>query len=174
MVQSRLGDWMHIGFTGTRRGMTAAQEAVLRTILASFGAAVLHHGDCIGADAQAHDVATSLGLEVVVHPPDIDTQRAWKTASMMREPKPYLVRNKDIVRQTEMLIAASAEAEEQHRSGTWSTVRYARRSGRAIYVIGPDGTVALPEPGQLGQPGMAGAGGTAGDAAVPAGRGRPK
>ena len=29
----------------------------------------LNHGDCVGADALAHDFAIELGLKVIVHPP---------------------------------------------------------------------------------------------------------
>jgi hypothetical protein len=123
---------MRIGFTGTRQGMTVAQAHALRDILASHGPVTLHHGDCIGADAQAHDIAVELGRAVVIHPPVIGgrDQRAWKTAPDVREAKPYLKRNKDIVRETELLIATPAEASEQHRSGTWSTSRCRRTRGQ--------------------------------------------
>ena len=40
-----------------------------------------------------------------------------------------------------MMIAAPSEAEEQRRSGTWSTVRFARKQGKPVFVISPDGTV---------------------------------
>jgi hypothetical protein len=132
---------MRIGFTGTRRGMTAEQECALRALLTSHAGAILHHGDCIGADAQAHDVAVSLGWDVVIHPPLVEAQSAWRTTADVRKPRPYLERNKDIVRDTDLLIAAPAEASEQHRSGTWSTVRFARKQRRPIWIIQPDGTV---------------------------------
>ena len=132
---------MRIGFTGTRQGMTGEQARALRDLLTAHPGAVLHHGDCVGADEQAHHIAVSLGCSVVIHPPLVDKQRAFKSALRIRTPKPYLVRNKDIVRETELLVATPAEASEQHRSGTWSTVRFARRQGRAICIIQPDGTV---------------------------------
>lgn len=69
------------------------------------------------------------------------THGAHKTADEERAPKPYLVRNRDIVEETELLIAAPAKAVEHLQSGTWSTVRYARRFGRPISIIRPDGTV---------------------------------
>lgn len=97
----------------------------MRDLLASYAAAILHHGDAIGADAEAHDIAIGLGCAIVVHPPAVETQRAFKAAAEIRAAKPYLVRNKDIVRETALLIAAPAEPVEQLRSGTWSTVRYA-------------------------------------------------
>jgi bifunctional non-homologous end joining protein LigD len=34
-----------------------------------------------------------------------------------------------------------AEPEEQLRSGTWSTVRFAKKQGKPVFVILPDGTV---------------------------------
>jgi hypothetical protein len=77
----------------------------------------------------------------VIHPAFIADQRAFKSAQDIRKPKPPLVRNKVIVRETELLIAAPAEAMEHHRSGTWSTVRHARKLGRAICIIRPDGTL---------------------------------
>jgi hypothetical protein len=131
---------MKIGFTGTRRGMTDAQIAALRSLLLS-SSGEFHHGDCIGADAQAHDVAVALGFEPVIHPPINPAKRAYKCAQSAHvcEPKEYLARNKDIVRSTEMLIAAPAEDTEQQRSGTWSTVRFARKLGRKIWIILPNG-----------------------------------
>ena len=112
---------MRIGFTGTRQGMTREQERTLRDLLASHRGAVLHHGDCVGADEQAHDIAVSLGCGIVIHPPLLEAQRAFKPAPQIRAPKPYLVRNKDIVRETDLLVAAPKEALEQHRSGTPAT-----------------------------------------------------
>jgi hypothetical protein len=128
---------MRIGFTGTRRGMTKRQKIALSDLLSSYAATILHHGDAIGADAEAHEIAVGLGCAIVIHPPAVETQRAFKAATEIRAAKPYLVRNKDIVRETALLIAAPAESVEQLRSGTWSTVRYARRLGRQIRLLTP-------------------------------------
>ena len=95
----------------------------------------------MGVDEQAYDIARALGRAVVIHPASLPNQRAFKSAQDIRQPKPPLVRNKVIVRETGLLIAAPAQAIEQHRSGTWSTVRYARKMGRAICIIRPDGTL---------------------------------
>jgi hypothetical protein len=128
---------MKIGFTGTRQGMTPAQRESLRSLL--DGAGELHHGDCVGADAEAHELARELGMEVVIHPPKADTMRAWKPSDHICEPKAFLARNRDIVRDTEMLIATPSHETEQQHSGTWSTVRFARKLGRQVLVILPDG-----------------------------------
>jgi hypothetical protein len=131
----------HIGFAGTRLGMTSDQMGALREVLAPLRQAVLHHGDAIGADAEAHDIALTLGWKAVIHPPINETWRAHKVASEERPAKPYLVRNRDIVDETELLVAAPAKAAEHLQSGTWATVRYARRLGRPVLVVLPDGKI---------------------------------
>ncbi len=56
------------------------------------------------------------------------------------ESKPYLERNRDIVDASEVLIACPSTREEVMRSGTWATVRYARKKGMKITLIFRDGT----------------------------------
>ena len=57
------------GFTGTQHGMTDAQKATLRDFLAA-GSGEFHHGDCIGADSEAHDIADECGYSIVSAPAD--------------------------------------------------------------------------------------------------------
>lgn len=130
------------GFSGTQLGMTEKQTAFLRTFLMG-GGGEFHHGDCIGADAQAHDIAVECGYCPVLHPPTNYSKRAWKEVPkhLMRPERSYLDRNRDIVDETIALIAAPAEMEEQPRGGTWYTVRYARKLGRSMVLVYPDGTV---------------------------------
>ncbi len=92
--------------------MTARQKSALRDLLASHDGAILHHGDAIGADTEAHDIAVALGCTIVIHPPTIERQRAFRSAAEIRAPRRYLDRNKDIVRDTKLLVAAPAEAIE--------------------------------------------------------------
>jgi hypothetical protein len=127
-----------VGFTGTRRGMTAYQKAKLRELLEESGCIRFHHGDCLGADAEAHDIAADLGLRTIVHPPDITTYRAWCKGTVVRPERPYLTRNRDIVLECDVLFAAPAQALEIQRSGTWSTVRVARKLDRPVCIISPE------------------------------------
>lgn len=136
---------LKIGFTGTQRGMTPDQKAAVRNLLWEVGGGEFHHGDCIGADAEAHDIAVSLRFDTVIHPPSDPSKRAFKWATArthyIRTPKPYLERNHDIVDETQEMIATPGEYHEQLRSGTWATVRYARKLKRKITIIFPDGSL---------------------------------
>jgi len=130
------------GFTGTQNGMTEAQKAALRNYL-NGGEGEFHHGDCIGADAQAHEIAQEFGYCPVLHPPTNYSKRAWceVPSHLMRPERSYLDRNRCIVDATIALIATPAEFEEQPRGGTWYTVRYARKQGKPVVLILPDGSI---------------------------------
>ena len=143
---SRFKDNRSVAFTGTQRGMTEQQMSAFRRLLFLFEWNEFHHGDCIGADSEAHDVAQERGMLVVIHPPSIETKRAWRFVINTREPKPYIERNHDMVDECWYVIATPAQAEEQLRSGTWATVRYARTQGRCIWLVLPDGSVIGPQP----------------------------
>lgn len=131
---------MKIGFTGTQEGMSDRQKGELRTILSiitTWGVVEFHHGDCIGADAEADAIARSVGCRIFIHPPSDPKKRAYcgQTGDVQYAPEPYLDRNRNIVDNTERLIAAPRSDTEEVRSGTWSTVRYARRVGKPVEVL---------------------------------------
>lgn len=123
-----------IGFTGTRSGMSERQLASLEFYLKESGCETLHHGDCVGADSQADELARSLGIKIEIHPPSDPKKRAFcheRGPSKLWDEKPYLERNMDIVDVCEWLIAApKVTAEESSYSGTWATIRYAKKAGR--------------------------------------------
>lgn len=148
---------MKLGFTGTRRGISDKQREAFRELLWCQMPVELHHGDCVGADAATHyafceylHTEGSVGERIFTHPPDSDSMRAgvssladWDMVSIVEaEPLPYLTRNRNIVDSTDLLVACPAEFEEQQRGGTWSTVRYARKVGKPVVIIYPDGSVA--------------------------------
>src|ERR1700730_19108648 len=71
------GSMISFGFTGTRQGMTAEQKSALRNFL-DGGVGEFHHGDCIGADSEAHDIADECGYGIILHPPTNYSERAWR------------------------------------------------------------------------------------------------
>jgi len=139
---------LKIGFTGTRGdkdqggGMTDAQKKSLTKLLKSKTFDEFHHGDCIGSDQQAHDIVRNIRKEVKIigHPPKYNKFRAYCEFDMEHKVHDYLNRNHYIVDDTDALVATPFD-EETLRSGTWSTVRYARKLGKIVYIIKPDGKV---------------------------------
>ena len=140
-----------IGFTGSRVGTTLDQHAALRNVLAAHHVpeAVLRHGACVGCDRDAHVLAWQLGYRFVIHPPVSHKLRAWmehtewwnRELDVILPEKEYIERNHDIVDESTHLIA-TPDGPERVRSGTWSTVRYAREKGVPVTVVMPDGSIS--------------------------------
>jgi hypothetical protein len=55
---------------------------------------------------------------------------------VMHEVKPFIKRDKEIVDAVETMIATPAGA-EQVRSGTWTTIRYAKKQLKPVHIIMP-------------------------------------
>ena len=130
-----------LGFTGTREGISDHQRAQLTMLILAGNWSEFHHGDCVGADADAHEIAKAAGLRIIVHPPLNEAYRAFVPQAEVAEFRPadeYLSRNRDIVDESALLIACPRSDVEERRSGTWSTVRYARRTGRPVLVLQRD------------------------------------
>lgn len=130
-----------MGFTGSRNQPTVRQILWLNGMIDPF--TELHHGVCVGSDAVAHEIALANHASITAHPPTdtrLMSESSLATADDVREAKPYLERNKDIVDETEYLVALP-DGPEYERSGTWSTVRYAVGVGKPVSICYPDGTV---------------------------------
>lgn len=128
------------GFTGTHHGCTPAQLENLNRVLQRVD--VLHHGDCIGADNAAHWIAKHMyGKYTVCHPPIKSKTRAFTFPNDETRPQyDYITRDHHIVNESEFLIGCSRGMEEIVRSGTWTTIRYARKKNRPILILFPDGS----------------------------------
>lgn len=139
---------LHVGITATRQGLTIAQEKTLlaeltRLFERAYGVVTFHHGDCIGGDATSHDLAMEIGYRVTVHPPDDPKLRAFKQGHVILPERPYLIRNHDIVDATSILLGCPESHEEKLRSGTWATIRYARKNHHQVTVIQPNGDLGV-------------------------------
>lgn len=112
--------------------------ALLRDLRSRFD--WMNHGDCVGGDELLATYWAMIGGLLRAHDPDMDTLRAFVHSDERMPPLPYLARNRAMVDRAQALVAAPAGPEEQ-RSGTWSTIRYARRLGRPVAIVMPDGVV---------------------------------
>jgi len=133
---------LKIGFTGTRHGMTNVQKKEFEKIINSKEIEEFHHGMCIGSDEQAHQIIKNKNIKVIGHPPTYKKFIANCSCDITMKPFNYLHRNKNIVDDTDIIIA-TPDVKEKVRSGTWSTVRYARKKGKRIYIIHKNGRVTI-------------------------------
>ena len=136
------GDVLHIGFTGTRN-----MDAVLNNRIESLAAClfefgdeepfIFHHGDCVGADAYAHSIVLQIpNAKIHVHPPSNARLRAGCRSHYEEEPLPYMDRNKQIVKSAGLMLALPTDPErEVLRSGTWATVRAARKADVPLLIF---------------------------------------
>jgi len=131
---------MIIEFTGTRKGMTQIQKTMVKSLIKKTKGTEFHHGDCVGSDADFHNIVNSLG-NVIKHPCNLDNQRAHTTGGDELEIKAPLDRNRDIVNVSDIMIACPGGLSEEQRSGTWATIRYAKKIGKKIYIVWPNGRV---------------------------------
>ena len=136
-----------VGITGSSYGATQRQQDSLRQLFVWLRPGGLRHGDCVGADAQGHDIYREVmgpnrnHAYVLIHPPRDHRLRAGKIGNTFKE-LPYLERDKYIAGcvagfRTDLLIAMPRQPREVLRSGTWATVRYARRAGTPVIILLP-------------------------------------
>ncbi len=144
---------MHVGFSGSRHGPNGSDQhnAVARALKELRDACVtfpqlcrFHHGDCLGFDSVAHDIAHALGWPITIHPPEKSILRAFKgkddpTVEILK-PRPYLKRNCDIVEACAIVIIAPDTPTRRAGSGTWYTYQRAKTIGRRTILILPNGT----------------------------------
>jgi hypothetical protein len=163
---------MLIGFTGSRQGMTQFQKEELAKVLKFKECSEFMHGDYIGSDEQANQIALDVGVSIfTIHPPDnikarafcFDTERQFRWNRELTSYYPlaykgkeirvrwypidtYLKRNHRIVDQCSYIVATPKEFVHSIRSGTWSTIRYAWKSKKDIIIIPPiERPLELPE-----------------------------
>ena len=89
-----------------------------------------------------HDICITKNFKIVIHPPKYNTMRAFCKSDFILPTKDYLERNQDIVDSCDILIAFPATETEDLRSGTWATIRYARKQNKKIIIINTNGKIA--------------------------------
>ena len=135
------GKTMKIGFTGTRLKLPNHRYISLRNELRNLikeGFNEFHHGDCKGSDEIANKIALRFGYQIVIHPPINSKYRAYcyTPNTIILKELPYLKRNKNIVNKIDLLIAMPIDPKEEIlRSGTWATIRYARKKNIPIRFV---------------------------------------
>lgn len=137
----------HLGVTATRYGLSDFQRDHAKQrfvhLLGEWDEIEFHHGKCVGGDEETLLIAKSLGPRVRTwaHPAIVRPNMVSQVTSDVELPaKPPLERNVDIVNAIDELLAYPGQEHEVLRSGTWSTIRYARKAERLHAVILPSAT----------------------------------
>ncbi len=145
---------MIVSFCGSQSGMTDFQKKELAERLSDLNCSELVHGDCIGADREANDIALGVGVKIFhLFPSTLRVKRAYcweekeddnvynllgySVAVKIEKVEAPLIRNKKIVDASDTLIACPKEHEHTLRSGTWATIRYAWKRKKNVIVIPP-------------------------------------
>jgi hypothetical protein len=143
MVSRPMGTVNALGFTGSRNGMTSAQRTAVMGLLLRLRPLVVHHGDCVGADADFHALVREVALRtrVMIHPPSAKELRAYCRGDGYYEPTGYLRRDRDIVDASEFIVGtpASQKAPTKRRGGTWYTLDYAEQRRKPSAIVFVDG-----------------------------------
>lgn len=143
---------MIIGITGTRGGMTGPQREQLPFVVSALPERLIH-GGAVGVDETVDSFVAPLYRDrfssyIEVYPGSLDRHAYWcdpnRTFRDIRHVWAVtdpLRRNRAIVSKSDHLLAFPATVEEQLRSGTWATIRYARAAGKPITIVRPDGVI---------------------------------
>lgn len=131
-----------IALTGSRQGMTDAQKHCVYHLIHEIRPERARHGDCIGSDEQFHQLVRehSPMVQIIGYPPTDPKNRAWCEFDITMPEEDYHVRDQRMVHDSQMLLA-TPHGPEYPRSGTWTTIRFARGLLRPIKIIWPDGSI---------------------------------
>lgn len=142
---------IEIGFTGSQRGLAERQNARLFSIVQKLKEnemiGRIRHGGCKGGDTSFHlMIPPQYTNKILIHPGDVNQFEFWNNLDgsfKVFEPRPYLERNKDIVNPSKLMLVCPDGYIEKVRSGTWATYRYAKKQGKKIIIIYPDGIIKM-------------------------------
>jgi|694.fasta_scaffold134342_3 hypothetical protein len=132
-----------IGFTGNRYGLSIEQKEQIKLILDNYTNIIVSHGDCVGADTDFHNLCINYretypdkSLMIHIFPPNDPKSRAFNKGDLLMGENPYLVRNSAIIKNSSILIGCPIDKnKETLRSGTWSTIRKARKQNLLLYIL---------------------------------------
>lgn len=145
-----------LGITGSRVPLADAQKhslgIMITAIMRITGLKAIHHGCATGTDETSHGIALTIpGADIYGHPgygnnksqPHLMDLRP-EEFTLLYPAKPYRERNKDIVTYSRLILACPLYPENDTRSarsGTWQTVRLARRTQKPVILIIPNGGI---------------------------------
>lgn len=132
---------MILGVSGTRSRPSDMQIAFLEKAISYSEVIEVHHGDCVGLDNWAHNLAIKHHKLIVVHPPDVEKWRAYctnKNATILPV-KWYTNRNLDIILASDICLAFPFSREWASSRGTYNFVDVATKHKKSLIIVHADG-----------------------------------
>jgi hypothetical protein len=155
--------------TGSRQGPTDAQKETFILLRGQMAYAHMRNGAAEGWDRFA---ATHWSMGDCEFWPSNSDQEYWarkfvsgSEVHRVHAIRAPLDRNRTMVNESHGVIAAPMSSAEVMRSGTWATIRYARKAGKPVLVIWPNGEIVF-DGSMLGPP-ESGSGAVTGEAQRP-------
>lgn len=133
---------MTIGFTGTRTIEKIPLNRLLDIDKLIVGYKIDYgdqlkviHGCAFGADSYFHDICIHKSIPIIGRP-TYNRNSNLSDFEYLHLPEAPLTRNKKIVEDCDILIALPIDKDvEELRSGTWATIRHARKLNKKIIII---------------------------------------
>lgn len=143
-------EYRSVGITGSLEGLTGPQLRWAKQFIQDNVVRVLHHGNCIGGD---EDVATLFykgqDTYIIAHPGHISTMQSKISFNDLVLPEKHtLARNRLIVNSSDLLLGFPKIDDEDDNSGSWYTIRWAKRHRTPVIVISPTGMMTLHSPNE--------------------------
>lgn len=131
---------MKIGFTGTREikkiskeRLSYLEDEILALLVDNDFKVTAVHGCAEGADTFFHECCLLNNIPIIGRPSYTNNLTGFE---FLHLPEAPLTRNKKIVDDCDVLIALPINPEvEELRSGTWSTIRYAKKQSKQIIIV---------------------------------------
>lgn len=138
----------HLGISGSRNGCSQVQyDAVWDFLRVASQKAyhTLNTGCCLGVDELVTVLAYyDYKMKIIAFPPRVETYLSRITLDLAddaHDPEDYLIRNGNIVRNSELMLFVPKNFHDDH-SGTWSTMRYAGRLSKKMKIFWPSGEIS--------------------------------
>jgi len=137
---------MILSYTGTREGMTAKQYETVRRLVHELKPTIAIHGDCMGGDSEFHKIIVEWKkiqpCILKLYPSSSKTRAYNEDWDIIMPVEAPLVRDRYIAQEGDRLIGAPKQMIEVPRSGTWTTIRYAKwKFNKIVYIVYPNGEV---------------------------------
>ncbi len=135
---------MIVAVTATRYSLTKAQVTRFMELITELDPRVFLHGGCKGGDFLCGLLVKQLLPRCVVWAHPANDVPGWMApygsfSDKVAEEEPALQRNRTMVDTCNLLLGLPQDFTEKTRSGTWATIRYARRWSETVPSFSPTG-----------------------------------